>query len=311
MVRNSLPQNLGSSPYSCYLIIEPTNHLDASSVRWLEDYLSEYKGTVIAITHDRYFLDNVAGWILEVERGQMLPFEGNYSSWLSQKQKRLNLEHKADAARCRMLKAEEEWIKGHTGGKKGSKARLKAFATMQDGEGKAGTSSSEGHIVIPPGPRLGKKVISVDNISKTFDGRNLFKDLSFEIGPGAIVGIVGGNGVGKSTLCDILAGKLNADEGTVTFGQSVSLGYVSQSRSELNAKNTVFEEVSGGNEYMNIGKKEIHVRGYIASFNFKGSNQEKKVGALSGGERNRLQLAKSLLQGYNVVILDEVRKSSL
>ncbi len=298
------------------LLDEPTNHLDAESVEWLEQFLKRYEGTVIAITHDRYFLDNVAGWILEIERGKALPFEGNYSSWLVAKEKRMSLENKKDASRKKAMQKELEWIrKSAKGQQKKGKARLKSFEKEQDAISKSDHANliESGAIVIPNGPRLGNKVIEVSNLTHAFDdGQKLiFKDVSFEVPKGATVGIIGGNGMGKSTLFSMLCadptaeGLKPSDAGIINVGESVQIGYVSQSRESLNERNTVYEEISNGNEYINVNGNEIQIRAYVSAFNLKGAAQEKLVGDLSGGERNRVHLAKTLSQGANLILLDE------
>ncbi|ETW01273.1 hypothetical protein H310_06844 [Aphanomyces invadans] len=285
------------------LLDEPTNHLDAESVGWLELYLKSYKGTVLSITHDRYFLDNVAGWILELERGNNYVYEGNYTYFLEQKRSRLNMDKKREAVRSKQLAMELEWVQTHQGNKKGSKARQRQIEQLKNDD--SFHRQEEGQIVIPRPTRLGNKVLSVSNLSKTIDGKCLIKNLSFEIEPKSIVGIVGPNGAGKSTLFNILAGDMEPDAGTVTFGQTVQMGFVTQSRKELKSRNTVYEEISGDNEFVEVNGDRINTRAYIASFNLKGQMQEKHVGKLSGGERNRVHLAKMLLGGHNLILLDE------
>lgn len=287
------------------LLDEPTNHLDAESVRWLENYLRDYKGTVVSITHDRYFLDNVAGWILELVRGMPHIYQGNYSFYLQEKQNRMDKESKSGKAKARNLKRELEWIQAHQGRLGTNKARLKKTNSKDTRGNEDRHKVDEGQITIPAGPRLGKKVIIAEQLSKSYDGRVLFQNLSFTIEPKSIIGIIGGNGSGKSTLVDILSGRTTPDTGTVTLGQTVQLGHVSQTRVELNDKNSVFEEAAGGNNVVTVNGQEINARAYVASFNLRGAAQEKRVSALSGGERNRLQLAKVLLHGHNVLILDE------
>lgn len=288
------------------LLDEPTNHLDAESVHWLEDFLQSYRGTVLSITHDRYFLDNVAGWVLELDRGETYAYEGNYTKWLQQRRNRFNMQRKSDAIRAKQISSELEWSRSHQGSKKANKARLKKLADLESSGNRASSRVEDGQIAIPSGPRLGNKVIKVDKLKKTLeDGRVLFEDLSFEIPPHAIVGIVGGNGTGKSTLFKIIAGQEEPDAGTVELGKTVSLGFVSQSREELRSKNTVYEEISGDNEFVEVGGDRINTRAYIASFNLRGPMQEKKVASLSGGERNRVHLAKMLLGGHNIIMLDE------
>ena len=291
------------------LLDEPTNHLDAESVEWLEQFLQRYAGTVIAITHDRYFLDNVAGWILELERGRALPFEGNYSTWLEAKNKRLNLENRKDAARAKAMQKELEWIrKGSRGQQKKGKARKNDYEQMVD---EISTSESNerlesGAFVIPDGPRLGNKVVAVKHLSQQFDdAKPLFKDLSFTIPKGALVGIVGGNGMGKSTLFRLLTGELVAEEGSIEIGETVKIGFVAQSRDSLNARSTVYEEIANGVDTIRLGDRDIPIRAYVSSFNLKGPAQEKRIENLSGGERNRVHLAKTLSSGANFLLLDE------
>jgi ATP-binding cassette ChvD family protein len=286
------------------LLDEPTNHLDAESVAWLEHYLKEYKGTVVMVTHDRYFLDNVTGWILELDRGQGIPYEGNYSAYLDQKQKRLKQEAAEENSRQKQLATELEWIRqGARARQAKSKARIAAYETLLAQESKAQVGVAQ--IVIPNGPRLGNLVIKAENISKGFGDRLLIDDLSFSLPPGGIVGIIGPNGAGKTTLFKMITGKETPDSGTFSVGDSVKLGYVDQSRDALNDKKTVWEEISGGDEEIMLGKKLVKSRAYCSSFNFKGSDQQKKVGTLSGGERNRVHLAKMLKAEHNVLLLDE------
>ncbi|EAR09315.1 energy-dependent translational throttle protein EttA [Reinekea blandensis] len=285
------------------LLDEPTNHLDAESVAWLERFLHEYPGTVVAITHDRYFLDNVAGWILELDRGQGIPFEGNYSNWLEAKEKRLETEQKQQAAREKAIKAELEWVRqGSKGRQSKSKARLKQFEQMNSQDYQARNETNE--IYIPPGPRLGDVVIEAQDVSKAFDGRVLYEDLNFVVPPGAIVGVIGGNGAGKSTLFKMITGQETPDSGTIKIGETVKTAFVGQMR-ELDGDKTVWEEVSDGMDTITIGTYETSSRAYIGRFNFKGSDQQKLVKNLSGGERNRLFLAKLLKEGGNVLLLDE------
>jgi ATP-binding cassette ChvD family protein len=286
------------------LLDEPTNHLDAESVAWLERYLEEYPGTVVAVTHDRYFLDNVAGWILELDRGHGLPFKGNYSSWLEQKEKRLAQEEKAESARQRVLKHELEWVRQ---GPKGRQAKQKARLQAYDALLKQATERAPeaGRIVVPAGPRLGDLVIEAEHIKKAFGERLLIEDLSFKIPPGAIVGIIGPNGAGKTTLFRMIVGQERPDDGALKVGDTVRLGYVDQSRESLAADKTVWEEISGGLDVIHLGKHEVPSRAYVGAFNFRGADQQKKVGQLSGGERNRLHLAKMLKEGANVILLDE------
>ena len=283
------------------LLDEPTNHLDAESVLWLERFLQEYSGTVVAITHDRYFLDNVAKWILELDRGRGFPFEGNYSSWLEQKQQRLLQEDKANETRARSLQRELEWVKMSPKARQAKgKARLSAYEKLH-----AESGPDRMEIPIPSGPRLGDTVIEVKNLSKGFGDRLLIDDLSFTLPPAGIVGIVGPNGAGKTTLFRMLAGLESPDTGSVTIGDTVQLSYVDQNRDNLDAAATVYEEITGGVEHMKVGGREIHGRAYVSSFNFKGSDQQKLVGDLSGGERNRVHLAKLLKRGGNLLLLDE------
>ncbi len=286
------------------LLDEPTNHLDAESVAWLEIFLRDYPGTVVAVTHDRYFLDNVAGWILELDRGEGIPWEGNYSSWLEQKEKRLEQEGKTEDARRRTLKNEMEWIKASPKARQAkSKARIKAYEELlsQESEGRQEIRQ----IVIPPGPRLGDLVIEANGITKGFGDRLLIEDLSFKIPPGAIVGIIGPNGAGKTTLFRMITEQDKPDGGSMRVGDTVKLGYVDQSRDALGDNKTVWEEISGGADVVTLGKREVPSRAYVGGFNFKGGDQQKKVGQLSGGERNRVHLAKMLKSGANVLLLDE------
>jgi sulfate-transporting ATPase len=286
------------------LLDEPTNHLDAESVAWLERHLQEYKGTVILVTHDRYFLDNVVGWILELDRGQGIPFEGNYSAWLEQKQKRLELEGKQEGARQKTLARELEWIRQSPKARQSkSKARIQAYEELlaQD----ARKSQDTAQIIIPAGPRLGSVVIETDHLSKGFGDRLLIDDLSFKLPAGGIVGIIGPNGAGKTTLFKLITEKETPNEGAIRIGETVVLGYVDQSRDTLDANKTVWEEISQGHDEIELGKRKMQSRAYCASFNFKGSDQQKKVGQLSGGERNRVHLAKMLKSGVNVLLLDE------
>jgi len=288
------------------LLDEPTNHLDAESVAWLERALQDYPGTVVAITHDRYFLDNAARWILELASGRGTPFEGNYTSWLEQKQERLRLEQKADSARARTLERELEWVRmGAKARHAKSKARLdaydKLFAEARDAE--AGARRLE--IAIPPGERLGDVVIEVEGLTKAYDDKLLIEDLSFSLPPAGIVGVIGPNGAGKTTLFRILTGAEKPDRGTVKIGATVDLAYVDQSRDSLDDAKTIYEEITGGQEFFRIGAREVNGRAYVASFNFTGSDQQKPVGKASGGERNRVHLAKMLRRGGNVLLLDE------
>ena len=288
------------------LLDEPTNHLDAESVLWLERFLQEYSGTVVAITHDRYFLDNVAKWILELDRGRGFPFEGNYSSWLEQKQQRLLQEDKSNEARARSLQRELEWVKMSPKARQAKgKARLSAYEKLHAEAQAAESGPDRMEIPIPSGPRLGDTVIEVKNLSKGFGDRLLIDDLSFTLPPAGIVGIVGPNGAGKTTLFRMLAGLESPDTGSVTVGDTVQLSYVDQNRDNLDAAASVYEEITGGIEHMKVGGREIHGRAYVSSFNFKGSDQQKLVGDLSGGERNRVHLAKLLKRGGNLLLLDE------
>lgn len=287
------------------LLDEPTNHLDAESVLWLELFLKQHEGTVVAVTHDRYFLDNIAGWILELDRGYGIPWEGNYSSWLDQKQQRLAVEEKQDTKRQKTLARELEWIRMSPRGRQAkSKARVSAFEKLYNEE--RSEKIDELEIFIPPGPRLGELVIKADNISKAFGENLLYENFSFNIRPGSIVGIIGPNGAGKTTLFKMITGQEKPDSGTITVGDTVKLGYVDQSRESLNGENSVWEEISGGPiETLTIGKKEISSRAYCARFNFTGQDQQKKIKMLSGGERNRVHLAKMLKAESNVLLLDE------
>jgi sulfate-transporting ATPase len=286
------------------LLDEPTNHLDAESVAWLEHFLSEYPGTVVMVTHDRYFLDNVTGWILELDRGQGIPYEGNYSEYLAQKQKRMAQEKSEDNARQKQLAAEAEWIRQSPKARQAkSKARIAAYETMLAQESKAQVGVAQ--IVIPAGPRLGNTVIEATDVCKGFGDKLLMDKLSFSLPPGGIVGVIGPNGAGKTTLFRMITGVEKPDSGTFKVGDSVVLGYVDQSRDSLNDKKSVWEEISGGDEEITLGKKLVKSRAYCSSFNFKGSDQQKKVGTLSGGERNRVHLAKMLRKESNVLLLDE------
>ena len=286
------------------LLDEPTNHLDAESIAWLEQFLHDYKGTVVAVTHDRYFLDNVAGWILELDRGHGIPWEGNYSSWLEQKEARLEQEAKAEQARIKAMKKELEWVRTNPKGRHAkSKARLKQFEELQSQEFQKRNETNE--IYIPPGPRLGDLVIEADGLKKGYGDRLLFEDLSFNLPPGGIVGIIGPNGAGKSTLFRIITGQEQADGGELRIGPTVQLAYVDQSRDSLDDGKTVWEEISDGQDIITVGNFEMPSRAYVGHFNFKGSDQQKRVGDLSGGERNRVHLAKLLRSGGNVLLLDE------
>ncbi|MGA1243969.1 MAG: energy-dependent translational throttle protein EttA [Ilumatobacteraceae bacterium] len=288
------------------LLDEPTNHLDAESVHWLERFLQEYAGTVVAITHDRYFLDNVAKWILELDRGRGIPFEGNYSSWLDQKRDRLEKEEKSNENRRRTLERELEWVRMSPKARQAKgKARLSAYEKLRAEAEAADRGPSILEIAIPAGQRLGDTVIQVEGLSKGFGDRLLIENLSFSLPPAGIVGIVGPNGAGKTTLFRMLTGQEPPDAGTIKVGDTVQLSYVDQSRDALDADKTVYEEITDGVEHMKVGNREINGRAYVASFNFKGSDQQKKVGDLSGGERNRVHLAKLLKSGGNVLLLDE------
>ncbi|TNF89073.1 MAG: energy-dependent translational throttle protein EttA [Gammaproteobacteria bacterium] len=286
------------------LLDEPTNHLDAESVAWLEQFLANYTGTVVAVTHDRYFLDNVAGWILELDRGRGIPFEGNYSAWLENKEKRLEHEASQEKARQRAIKGELEWVRSNPKARQAkSKARLQRFEELMSRETQERMETAE--LYIPPGERLGEKVIDVHHVSKGFGDRLLIDDLDCSIPQGAIVGIIGGNGAGKSTFFKMLTGAETPDDGNLEMGDTVDMGYVDQSRDTLNGEKTVWEEVSDEQDILRIGKYEIPSRAYVGRFNFKGSDQQKRVGDLSGGERNRVHLAKLLKRGANVLLLDE------
>ncbi len=286
------------------LLDEPTNHLDAESVAWLERHLAEYPGTVVAVTHDRYFLDNVAGWILELDRGQGIPWEGNYSSWLEQKKDRLAAQEKAASARQKTLAHELEWIRMAPRARQAkSKARIKAYEEMS----RAASLDREGEleIQIPPGKHLGDLVIEAKHLSKGYGDRLLIDDLSFRLPPGGIVGVIGANGVGKTTLFRMIIGQEQPDGGEIRIGETVELGYVDQNRDALTPENSVYDEISGGHETLEIGRRKMNARAYVARFNFNGQDQQKKVGDLAGGERNRVHLAKLLRRGCNVLLLDE------
>jgi len=285
------------------LLDEPTNHLDAESVGWLEHHLGVYPGTVIAVTHDRYFLDNVAGWILELDRGEGIPFKGNYSSWLEQKKARLAVEEKRESKRQRVLDRELEWIRMNPKGRHAkSKARIAAYEEMLAEQGKGREDEIE--IYVPPGPRLGDVVIRSEGVAKAFGENLLYEDLSFSLPRGGIVGVIGPNGAGKTTLFRMITGAEKPDKGTFTIGETVKLGYIDQNR-PLDPDKTIWQEVSGGEDILQLGQKEINSRAYVARFNFSGSDQQKPVGVLSGGERNRVHLAKVLREGANVLLLDE------
>ena len=286
------------------LLDEPTNHLDAETIAWLQNHLVEYKGTILIVTHDRYFLDDITGWILELDRGRGIPYEGNYSSWLEQKAKRLEQEAREDKAKQKTLERELAWMRqGQKARQAKSKARIQAYEEM------AGQSERErvgrAQIIIPNGPRLGSKVIDVDGLKKAMGDKLLIEDLSFSLPPGGIVGVIGPNGAGKSTLFKMLTGQEQPDAGEVSYGDTVQLAYVDQSRDDLNANDTVWEAISGGAEIIKLGDAEVNSRAYCGSFNFKGGDQQKKVGLLSGGERNRVHMARLLKEGGNVLLLDE------
>jgi len=286
------------------LLDEPTNHLDAESVAWLERFLHDYNGTVVAVTHDRYFLDNVAGWILELDRGRGIPFEGNYSSWLEQKEKRLQQEENEESARQKAIKQELEWVRAGTKGRHAkSKARLKAFDELNSVEVQKRNATKQ--IFIPVSERLGDTVIKAENVCKGFGDRELIENLSFSLPPGGIVGIIGANGAGKTTLFRMITGQEKPDSGALTLGETVQLSYVDQSRDALDGNKSVWQEISDGSDYITLGKQEVQSRAYCSRFNFKGGDQQKQVKALSGGERNRVHLAKMLKTGGNVLLLDE------
>ena len=286
------------------LLDEPTNHLDAESVAWLEQHLADYPGTIVAVTHDRYFLDNVAGWILELDRGKGIPYEGNYSGWLEQKQKRLAQEEKEESARQKTLKQELEWVRMNASARRAKpKARLNRYEALLAEDRNVDLGTVQIHI--PAGPRLGGVVLEADGLSKGYGDKLLFEDLSFTLPPGGIVGVIGPNGAGKTTLMRLITGQEDPDAGTLKVGETVELGYVDQSRDSLEGDKTVWEEISGGDENIMVGEQKVNSRAYTASFNFKGSDQQKKVGTLSGGERNRVHLAKLLKAGSNLLLLDE------
>ena len=287
------------------LLDEPTNHLDAESVNWLEHHLSAYPGAILIITHDRYFLDNVTGWILELDRGRGIPYEGNYSAYLAKKAKRFAQEAREDVARQRVLEREQEWIAASPRARQAkSKARIKAYdELLRVNEERLRSTSAQ--IVIPPGQRLGNTVIEVENLSKGYDDRLLIEGLNFSLPPGGIVGVIGPNGAGKTTLFRMLTGEEKPDRGAIRIGDSVNLGYVNQSRDALDPDKTVWQEISGGNDVLSLGKREVNSRAYTSAFNFKGPDQQQKVGTLSGGQRNRVHLAKVLKSGANVLLLDE------
>jgi energy-dependent translational throttle protein EttA len=285
------------------LLDEPTNHLDAESVAWLEHHLKQYKGTVIAVTHDRYFLDNVAGWILELDRGEGIPFQGNYSSWLEQKKARLETEEKQESKRHRVLARELEWVRLNPKGRHAkSKARIAAYEKMLEEQGEKRDEEME--IYIPPGPRLGDVVIEAKQVSKAYGDNLLCEDMTFSLPRGGIIGVIGPNGAGKTTLFRMITGQEKADSGTIAVGDTVKLAYVDQNR-PLDPNKTIWQEISGGEELLQLGNREVNSRGYVARFNFSGTDQQKQTGALSGGERNRVHLAKVLKEGANVLLLDE------
>jgi len=286
------------------LLDEPTNHLDAESVAWLEHHLQRYPGTVIAVTHDRYFLDNVAGWILELDRGEGIPWKGNYSSWLEQKQKRLQLQEKKETERQKTLQRELEWIRMSPKGRHAkSKARITSYEALLEQESEKHARDLE--IYIPPGPRLGKVVIQADELSKAFGDRLLVEDMSFNLPPGGIVGVIGSNGAGKSTLFKMIVGQEQPDSGTIRIGETVKLSYVDQSRDALDPEKSIWEVISDGQDVIQLGNREVNSRAYVGRFNFSGSGQQQKVGMLSGGQRNRVHLARMLKEGANVLLLDE------
>ncbi|MPR10997.1 energy-dependent translational throttle protein EttA [Microvirga tunisiensis] len=286
------------------LLDEPTNHLDAETTGWLEGHLRNYPGAILIVTHDRYFLDNVTGWILELDRGRGIPYEGNYSSWLTQKQKRLEQEGREDEAHRRTIEREREWVSASPKARQAkSKARIQRYEDLVAKANEKGPTTAQ--IIIPIAERLGNNVIEFDNLKKAFGDKLLIDGLSFKLPPGGIVGIIGPNGAGKTTLFRMITGQEQPDEGSIKIGESVKLGYVDQSRDSLDANKTLYEEISGGNEVLYLGKREINARAYCGAFNFKGSDQQKKVGVLSGGERNRVHLAKILKSGSNVLLLDE------
>ncbi|WP_019558638.1 energy-dependent translational throttle protein EttA [Thioalkalivibrio sp. ALE12] len=301
--RVALCRLLLSSP-DMLILDEPTNHLDAESVAWLERFLQEFQGTVVAVTHDRYFLDNVAGWILELDRGQGIPFQGNYSQWLEQKEKRLKQEEKAEAARVKAMESELEWVRSNPKGRGAkSKARLKRFEEIASTDYQKRSETKE--IYIPPGPRLGDKVLEVENLSKHFGDRVLYQGLSFSVPRGALIGVIGPNGVGKTTLFRMIAGQDQPDDGSIELGETVQLAYVDQSRDALQDEKTVWEEISNGQDIIQVGNFQMPSRAYVGRFNFKGTDQQKRMKELSGGERNRVHLAKLLQSGGNFLLLDE------
>jgi ATP-binding cassette ChvD family protein len=287
------------------LLDEPTNHLDAENVQWLEQHLQKYEGTVIAVTHDRYFLDNVAGWILELDRGQGIPYQGNYSSWLEQKQERLKVEEKGESERRKTLARELEWIRMSPKGRQAkSKARINSYESLLS-QANDKARAEELEIYIPPGPRLGAVVIEAENVTKAYGDRVLVEGMTFRLPPGGIVGIIGPNGAGKTTLFRMITEQEQPDKGTIRKGETVTIAYVDQSRDALDANKNVWEEISGGTDLVQLGNRQMQSRAYVSRFNFSGSDQQKKVGTLSGGERNRVHLAKMLKEGANVLLLDE------
>jgi len=301
--RVALCQLLLSKP-DMLLLDEPTNHLDAETIAWLEQFLREFPSTVVMVTHDRYFLDNVTGWILELDRGRGIPYEGNYTAWIDQKQKRLEQEGREEAARQRTLARELDWVNASPRARQAkSKARFKAYEELLADAGK--DQEGRAQITIPPGPRLGSQVIEAEHLSKGYGDKLLIDDLSFRLPPGGIVGVIGANGAGKTTLLRMLTDQDTPDDGTLKIGDTVQLGYVDQSRDALDGNKTVWEEISGGAEVVALGKREVNSRAYVGWFNFRGGDQQKKVGQLSGGERNRVHLAKMLKSGANLLLLDE------
>ncbi|MBI1233780.1 MAG: energy-dependent translational throttle protein EttA [Alphaproteobacteria bacterium] len=301
--RVALCRLLLSEPHML-LLDEPTNHLDAESVEWLQHYLENFPGAILVVTHDRYFLDSITTWTLELDRGRGIPYEGNYSSWLEQKQKRLAQESREEGAKSRALARELEWIRSSPKARQAkSKARIKAYEEMRDAAERQDITTAV--IRIPPGPRLGGNVVNFEHVKKGFGDRLLIDDLDFKLPPGGVVGVIGPNGAGKTTLFKMIVGDEQPDEGKIEIGETVKLGYVNQSRDALDAKKTVWEEISGGNDMITLGGKEVPSRAYVGAFNFKGGDQQKKVGLLSGGERNRVHLAKMLKEGGNLLLLDE------
>jgi ATP-binding cassette ChvD family protein len=288
------------------LLDEPTNHLDAASVSWLQKFLADYPGTVVMVTHDRYFLDNVTGWILELDRGRGIPYEGNYSSWLEQKEKRLRQEGREQESRMRTISAEREWVSASARARQTkSKARIQSYEKLVQAAQDAEQANQDAQIIVPPGPRLGGLVIEAQGVSKAYGDKLLFENMDFKLPPGGIVGIIGPNGAGKTTLFRMITGQEEPDTGTMRIGETVKLGYVDQSRDSLDPNKNVWEEISDGADMLELGKRKVQSRAYVGSFNFKGADQQKKVGQLSGGERNRVHLAKMLKSGANVLLLDE------